>query len=111
MEYLVAYGSRPAIKRPKQDHQHIKRKLAASSKQNESTCRQAYNRTRVSGGRLGLPPLQPYRQKSVAMWKILKLFPIFFGPFLIMQKNGTVAYKLNLPNFRNTSIFNSFPLI
>jgi len=47
----------------------------------------------------------------VAMWKILKLFPIFFGPFLIMQKNGTVAYKLNLPNFRNTSIFNSFPLI
>jgi hypothetical protein len=42
--------------------------------------------------------LQPYRQKFVAMWKNLKLSPWFFGPFKILQRIGSVAYKLDLPS-------------
>jgi hypothetical protein len=41
--------------------------------------------------------LQPYRQSSVAFRRKLKLSPRFFGPFQILQKVGTVAYKLELP--------------
>lgn len=41
--------------------------------------------------------LQPYKQKSVAMWHNMKLASRYYGPFQILQKLGTVAYKLNLP--------------
>jgi hypothetical protein len=41
--------------------------------------------------------LQPYYQKSVALRRNLKLAPRFFGPFQIIQKVGSVAYKLALP--------------
>jgi hypothetical protein len=41
--------------------------------------------------------LQPYSHKSLASRKNLKLSPRFFGPFQILQRIGTVAYKLDLP--------------
>ncbi|XP_011000836.1 PREDICTED: uncharacterized protein LOC105108282 [Populus euphratica] len=41
--------------------------------------------------------LQLYRQKSVAFRSSLKLSPRFFGPFKILARVGTVAYKLDLP--------------
>ncbi|WVZ04461.1 hypothetical protein V8G54_025267 [Vigna mungo] len=44
-----------------------------------------------------LVKLHPYRQHSVALRKIQKLGLRYFGPFPIMQKIGTVAYKLLLP--------------
>ncbi|XP_076898581.1 uncharacterized protein LOC143552189 [Bidens hawaiensis] len=40
--------------------------------------------------------LQPYMQNSLRVHKHSKLTPKYFGPFLIVEKVGAVAYKLNL---------------
>lgn len=42
--------------------------------------------------------LQPYRQTSVALRRVSKLAPHYYGPFQILQKIGSVAYKLDLPS-------------
>ncbi|KAL8122756.1 hypothetical protein AgCh_010945 [Apium graveolens] len=42
--------------------------------------------------------LQPYRQQSVAIRSSLKLTTKFFGPFQILDKIVTVAYRLKLPD-------------
>lgn len=42
--------------------------------------------------------LQPYRQQSLAKRVYEKLSPRFYGPYAIVQKVGTVAYKLQLPS-------------
>jgi hypothetical protein len=52
--------------------------------------------------------LQPYRKKSVALCRNLKLAPRFFGPYQIIQNIGSVAYKLDLP--KNTSRISCFIL-
>lgn len=41
--------------------------------------------------------LQPYRQTSVTFRKSLKLSPRFFGLYKILEKLGSVAYRLLLP--------------
>ena len=41
--------------------------------------------------------LQPFKQHSIRLRKIGKLAPKFFGPFQVLQKIGSVAYKLDLP--------------
>lgn len=41
--------------------------------------------------------LQPHRQVTMRKDKYSKLSPKYFGPFLVQQKVGAVAYKLQLP--------------
>ena len=41
--------------------------------------------------------LQPYRQHSVSLMLNQKLGPKFFGPFPILARVGSVAYRLQLP--------------
>ncbi|XP_026452183.1 uncharacterized protein LOC113352590 [Papaver somniferum] len=41
--------------------------------------------------------LQPYRQTTVFQQSFSKLSPKFYGPFRILEKIGSVAYKLELP--------------
>lgn len=40
---------------------------------------------------------QPYRQTSLSLQKNLKLSPKFYEPFKVIQRIGTVAYRLDLP--------------
>nr|KYP63313.1 hypothetical protein KK1_017882 [Cajanus cajan] len=40
---------------------------------------------------------QPYRLKSLAKRRNEKFAPRFYGPFQVVDKVGTVAYKLQLP--------------
>ncbi|KAJ8751836.1 hypothetical protein K2173_026032 [Erythroxylum novogranatense] len=50
--------------------------------------------------------LQPYRQSSVAFRASMKLSPRFYGPFRIIARIGSVAYRLELPS--GTRIHNVF---
>ena len=42
--------------------------------------------------------LQPYRQHSVHLRKSQKLGMRYFGPFQVLARSGSVAYKLSLPS-------------
>ena len=42
--------------------------------------------------------LQPYRQTSIALRRNLKLSSKYYGPYLIVERIGLLAYKLALPS-------------
>lgn len=50
--------------------------------------------------------LQPYQQHSMHSQVIPKLSARYFGPFLILEKVGNLAYQLQLP--KNTKIHDVF---
>lgn len=41
--------------------------------------------------------LPPYRQQSTVQRKNQKLSKRFYGPYLILERVGNIAYKLQLP--------------
>ena len=42
--------------------------------------------------------LQPYRQTSIALRRNLKLSSKYYGPYLIVERIGLLAYKLVVPS-------------
>jgi hypothetical protein len=71
--------------------------LAAQERQKSQYDRRHTERSFVPGDLVYLR-LQPYRQKTLAIRKYLKLSPRFYGPFLVTKKIGEVAYRLDLPS-------------
>jgi hypothetical protein len=77
--------------------QHLKNKLEQA--QNRMKLFADRNRTdkSFSVGDSVLLRLQPYTQSSVANRPFPKLSHKYFGPYEILEKVGTVAYRLKLP--------------
>jgi hypothetical protein len=75
-------------------------KQRLSSAQNRMKLQTGKNRTGMEFqvGELVLMKLQPYVQTTVVSSPCPKLALKYFGPFKILQKIGSVAYKLELPS-------------
>ncbi|CAA7390897.1 unnamed protein product [Spirodela intermedia] len=56
------------------------------------------NLHKTSVGDLVFLKIKPHRMKSLTKKENEKLNPRYFGPYLIMERIGPVAYKLQLPN-------------
>jgi hypothetical protein len=76
----------------------LKEQLAKA--QNRMKMQVDVNRTERSFqvGEQVLLKLQPYAQSSLVNMPFPKLAYKYFGPYVILEKIGSVAYKLELPN-------------
>lgn len=55
--------------------------------------------------------LQPYRQTSLALLRAIKLGPRFYGPYQILERVGTVAYRLDYLLLQKSIQFSVFPAL
>ncbi|PKA46982.1 putative mitochondrial protein [Apostasia shenzhenica] len=114
--YEVLYGQKPPLHVPYLAGTAVVDAVDRSLQSRENFIKllkhhllQAMNRMKVQAdkhrkerefevGDLVYVKLQPYRQDSVSHRMSRKLAPKYFGPFEILAKVGTVAYKLKLPD-------------
>jgi len=77
--------------------QHLKATLCKAQNYMKIQADKRRRNFQLAIGDYALVKLQPYRQHSVQLRKNQKLGMRFFGTFLVLQRIGAMAYKLQLP--------------
>ncbi|MCI04910.1 Ty-3/Gypsy retrotransposon polyprotein, partial [Trifolium medium] len=75
----------------------LKRNLAKAQKRMKDTADKHRREVEFKVNDWVYVKLQPYRQSSLSREKFHKLSKRYYGPFLIVERIGKVAYKLSLP--------------
>ncbi|PKI72896.1 hypothetical protein CRG98_006698 [Punica granatum] len=79
--------------------QELKSNLAAAQNRMKTAADKHGRDEEFKVGDWGYLKLQPYQQHSVFKRANQKLTSRYFGPFQVIAQVGTVAYRLDLPNY------------
>ena len=101
LDYVPMSAKTEVIDKVLLDRQELLQQLKQNLEKAQGTMKQLVDTRRCSESfKVGdhvLVKLQPYRQITVAIRHSNKLFARYFGPFLVLKRIGSVAYKLALP--------------
>lgn len=113
--FEVLYGHKPPTHLPYVPHSSLVETVDRSLQARESTIRLLKHHLMLAQSRMKsqadkhrcdrvfevgnrvFVKLQPYRQLSLKNHAYHKLNPKYFGPFVVLKRVGSVAYKLQLP--------------